>query len=151
MLIREILPKNPILCTADAPLPEVVRLMMENNCPCVPIVESNVHKNPIGVVTEHDICLKSIAVGINPLRVTAGRVMNGYFETVSPETDLKECFSLMKKKNLRYLIIADENNVCCGTVNYDDVARFINKSEVSLSLESFSNQAIQINYLDRIF
>ena len=151
MLIKEILPKNPILCTADASLPEVVRLMMENDCPCVPIVESNAHKNPIGVVTEHDICLKSIAAGINPLRITAGRVMNGYFETVSPEKELNECFHLMKEKNLRYLIVADENNVCCGAADYYDVARLINESEVSLSLKAFSNHPVQINYLDRIF
>lgn len=151
MLIREILPKNPVLCTADASLPEVVRLMIENNCECIPIVESNVHKNPIGVVTEHDICLKSIAQGINPLRITAARVMNGNFESVSPETDLKECFRLMKEKNLRFLIIADENNVCFGTANYRDVEGLINQSEVSLSFESFSNPSVQINYLDRIF
>lgn len=151
MLIREILPTNPLLCTADTSVPEVVRLMMDNNCHCIPIVESNVHKNPIGVVTEHDICLKSIAQGINPLRITAARVMNGNFESVSPETDLKECFRLMKEKNLQFLIVTDENNVCFGTADFEKVKRFINKSEESLSFESFSNPSVQINYLDRIF
>lgn len=151
MKVKEILPLNPILCTADTYLQEVTQTMTQNNLFYIPVVESFIHKNPIGVVTERSICRRSIAEGLNPLRLTADRVMNSNYKIVTPNTSLENCFRIMKSCQVRYLVVTDENNVCLGIVTFDEVSKMINKNEPFLALHEFSNRLEQISAVDRIF
>jgi len=50
---------DPACCTADTPLPEVGRMMIDNDCGEIPVVEDRGSKISIGVVTDRDIvCLQ---------------------------------------------------------------------------------------------
>lgn len=151
MIIKEILPPNPIMCTPDTYLQEVVRTMSQNNLFSIPVVESLVHKNPIGVVTEKSICRRSIAEGLNPLNLTAGRVMNSNYKVVTPNTSLENCHRIMESCKVRYLVVTDENNVCCGIITFDEIYRKINNQQSFLSLDRIENHHEQISNIDRIF
>jgi CBS domain-containing protein len=151
MIIKEILPPNPVVCTADTYLQEVVQTMTRNNLFCIPVVESLVHKNPIGVVTEKSICRRSIAEGLNPLKLTAGRVMNSDYRKVTPGASLENCHRIMESCNLRYLVVADENNVCRGIITFDEIYKKITKPNSFFPLNKFSNYPEQIPNVDRIF
>lgn len=151
MLIKELLPKDPTLCTTDASLMDLVKLMADNECGCIPIVESKAHKNPIGVVTEHDICHRAVAKGLNPLRTTAGRVMNGNFQTVSSEASLEEGRRLLQAGKARHLVVVNDRNECCGVIPADRLTAFAPKKDVVIIPDSISDRAVEINYLDRIF
>lgn len=39
MHVRDIMTENPACCTPDTNLQEVARMMVENNCGCIPVVE----------------------------------------------------------------------------------------------------------------
>lgn len=151
MIVKEILPPDAIVCDADTYLQEVTQTMTQNNLFCIPVVESLIHKNPIGVVTEKSICRRSIAEGLNPLKLTAGRVMNSHFRTVSPETSLEDCYRIMESCKVRYLVVTDENNVCCGIITFDEIARKINNQQSFLPLDKIANHREQISGFDRIF
>jgi CBS domain-containing protein len=151
MKIIEILPPNPVLCTADTYLQEVAQTMTRNNLYYIPVVESLIHKNPIGVVTERSICRRSIAEGLNPLKLTAGRVMNGNYKIVSPEASLENCHRIMESSGVRYLVVADENNVCRGIAIFDEVYKKINKRESFFPLSDLANYREQTPNVDRIF
>ena len=151
MIIKKILPPNPIVCTADTYLQKVVQTMMRNNLFCIPVVESLVHKNTIGVVTEKSICRRSIAEGLNPLKLTAERVMNSDYKKVTPSASLENCHRIMQSCNVRYLVVADENNVCRGIITFDEIYKKINKPESFFPLNKFANYPEQIPNADRIF
>lgn len=151
MLVKEILPPNPIVCTSDTHLQEVAQMMTQNNLFCIAVVESLVHKNPIGVVTEQSICRRAIAEGLNPLKLTAGRVMNGNYKIVTPNSSLENCHRIMDSYNVRYLVVVDENNVCRGIVTLDEVYKKINKQESFFPLNKIADYRQQIPNFDRIF
>ena len=150
MLVKDIL-QTPIMCTPDKYIQEVVELMTQNNVFYIPVVESLAHKNPIGVVTEKSICRRSIAQGLNPLNMTADRVMNSNYKIVTPNTSLENCRRIMQSCKVRYLLVTDENNVCCGIVTLDDILEKLNNREEYLPLNEISNQRGQLFNLDRIF
>ncbi len=150
MLVKDIL-QSPIMITSDTYLQEVVQTMTKNNLFAIPVVESLVHKNPIGVVTEKSICRRSIAEGLNPLNLTAGRVMNSNYKIVTPNTSLENCHRIMQSCKVRYLLVTDENNVCCGIVTGDEISRNLSNQQVFLPLDRMANQREQIEHLDRIF
>jgi len=133
MLAKQISRDQEVFCTADMPLTEIYRKMMELSCSCMPIVESPKHKNIIGVITEHDICEKLINGGLNPQRTSAGRVMNGKFTTVSGETCLEECAELIKSPGIERLFVVDENGAFLGILTETD---FVIPEKPSVTLET---------------
>ncbi|MEP6902918.1 MAG: CBS domain-containing protein [Actinomycetota bacterium] len=117
MLAKQISTHKEIYCTPDIPLSKIFQIMLEQKCSCIPIVESLAHKNIIGAVTEHDICLKTITDGLNPQRITAGRVMNCNITKVSCEANLEECAELMKLTDSEKLFVVDEDGAFMGILS----------------------------------
>lgn len=111
MLAKHCSKQKEIYCTSETPLPEVFRIMMELKCECMPIVESRRHKDIIGIITEHDICLKTIKYGLNPQKTKAGRVMNGDFISISSNASIAECADLMFFTGAERIFVVNEN---CG-------------------------------------
>ena len=121
MLAKQVSRHREIFCTTDRPLTEVFNKMTELNCVCMPVVESPTHKNIIGTITEHDICLKIITGGLNPQRINAGRVLNGSFTTINGETDIEECANLMKLTGAERLFVVNEDSAFLGVLTAEDL------------------------------
>ena len=83
MKVEEIMTKNPACCTADSKLQEVAQMMVTNDCGCIPVVENEESKKPIGMITDRDITIRTVAEGKNPLDLTAGDVMSDQVITVA--------------------------------------------------------------------
>lgn len=128
MLANQISKNKDIFCTFDTPLPELFQIMIDKKCSCVAIVESLVHRNIIGVVTEHDICLKTIADGLNPQRISAGRVMNSHITTISEDATVTECSEILKQQNEARIFVIDDNGAYCGVLTEEDL-----KQEISIN------------------
>lgn len=151
MLAKQVSTDKEIYCTTDTSLPELFQIMLENKISCVPIVESIVHKNIIGAVTEHDICLKTITDGLNPQRITAGRVMNGNITTVNCEASVEECTELMKLTDSERLFVIDDNGAFCGILTDAElkfVKPFITHEPVytDLAAPTVLSQQIQLSH-----
>lgn len=116
MLAKQISKDKEIYCSAEMSLVEVFNKMTELGCTCMPVVESLAHKNIIGTITEHDICLKIIKGGLNPQRISAGRVLNCNFTTVSSEATVEECAAVLNMTGAERLLVVDENSAFMGVL-----------------------------------
>lgn len=121
MLAKQIARGAENFCTTDTPLTEVFQKLMETKCECLPVVESPAHRNIIGTITEHDICLKTITDGLNPKQMRAGRVMNGNFTTVAGEATAEECAELLNLTGAERLFVVDDNHSLIGVLTETDV------------------------------
>lgn len=121
MLAKHISKDGEIFCSAETPLVEVFNKMTEIGCACMPVVESLAHKNIIGTITEHDICLKIINGGMNPQRISAGRVLNFNFTTVGSEATVEECAAVLKLTGAERLFVVDENGAFMGVLTEKDL------------------------------
>ncbi len=142
MLAKDVSVYQDVYCLSDTPLEQVFEILLEKDCGCVPIVESLAHRNPIGSVSEHDICLKTIRDGLNPKRLTAARVMNGDFTTVSAGASLEECASLMRRTGCRRLFVVDENGAFVGILTEERLAD--DKPKLSISRPSATFEACPV-------
>ena len=122
MLVSEIMSKNPVCCTARTGLQEVAKMMVENDCGCIPVVEDSAGKKPIGMITDRDITCRTVAEGKNPLDLTANDAMTENVITVTPETSVEECCAMMEDNQVRRIAVVDENGGCCGMVAQADIA-----------------------------
>jgi len=122
MQVKEVMTANPACCSPETPLPEVAKLMVDNDCGEIPVVE-NESNIPVGVVTDRDIVCRTIAKNKNPLELTAADCMSTSIVTVNPDTQVEECCRIMEEKQIRRVPVVDANGACCGIVALADLAR----------------------------
>lgn len=113
---------DPACCTSDTGLPEVAQLMLQNDCGCIPVVENQNSRIPVGVITDRDICLRTVAVGKNPLDLTAEDAMTPSVVAVTPDMTLEDCCNLMEEKQIRRVAVVDGHGACCGIIAQADIA-----------------------------
>lgn len=123
MEVERIMTTDPACCTPDTPLQEVARLMVENDCGQIPVVENDKNRRTVGVITDRDIVCRTLAIGENPLNLTAEHVMSRPVLTVRPDTKVEECCRLMEERQVRRAPVEDESGRCCGIVSLADIAQ----------------------------
>lgn len=131
MKVSEIMTKNPACCTSDTKLQQVAKMMVDNDCGAIPIVENESNKKPIGMITDRDITVRTVAEGKNPLELTAQDAMTTSIFTVRENSDTEECFNLMEEKQVRRVAVVDESGACCGIVAQADVAEHGSNGEAA--------------------
>ena len=120
MDVRSVMTANPACCTADTPLREVARMMVDNDCGQIPVVDAA--SAPIGVVTDRDIAVRIVAEGRDATSACAGDCMTTPVTTVSADSSLAECCETMEKEQVRRIPVVDTDGCLCGIVSLADVA-----------------------------
>lgn len=138
MQVKNIMTENPAVCTDIMSLQEVARMMNEYDCGCIPVVENEENKKPIGMITDRDITIRTVAHGKNPLQMTAGEVMTPQVITVTPDQSVEECCNVMEKNQIRRVAVVDENGSCCGIVAQADIALDADESKTAEVVQEVS-------------
>lgn len=131
MKVSEIMSKNPACCTTDTGLQEVAKMMVDNDCGAIPVVDSDAGKKPVGMITDRDITIRTVAEGKNPLDLTAADAMSNDAVTVTSDMSVADCCNLMEDKQIRRVAVVDENGACCGMVAQADVAQYASNGETA--------------------
>jgi CBS domain-containing protein len=125
---RDIMTPDPACCTVNMTLDQVAKMMVQNNCGEIPVLDVN--DRPIGVITDRDIVSRVVAKGKNPAAYTAESCMSQPVVTVSPHDPLENVVATMEKHQIRRVPVADERGCCTGIVSQADIARAEPLSEV---------------------
>ena len=146
MKVQDIMTDNPACCTPESTLEDAARLMIENDCGEIPVVDSFESAMPVGVITDRDIVCRTIGKGLNPLEMSVGDCMSTPPISVSPDSSLDECYQLLEENQIRRVPVVDANGKCVGILSLADIARNAPRAdagevlqEVSASTASASN------------
>jgi CBS domain-containing protein len=118
--VTSVMTANPACCTADTPLRDVARLMIENDCGQIPVVDGQ--GAPVGVVTDRDITVRIVAEGRDTMNATAGDAMSSPVETVRADSSLQDAVALMERAKVRRVPVVDAQGKLAGIVSQADVA-----------------------------
>jgi hypothetical protein len=98
-------------------------MMQENDCGCIPVVNSQTEKKPVGTITDRDITIRTVAVNHNPIGMKASDIMTTDIATVKPQMSAEECFDVMEDREIRRVLVVDEQGKCCGIVAQADIVQ----------------------------
>ncbi|HVX04320.1 MAG TPA: CBS domain-containing protein [Rhodanobacteraceae bacterium] len=121
MNIKDVMTLNPICCPPGASLKEVAEIMRDEDIGEVPIVERDGGKKLLGVVTDRDIVVRTVAAGRNPASVTAGDCMTEPAITCKESDTLEDCAQAMAAHRIRRMPIVDGNGELCGIIAQADL------------------------------
>lgn len=120
MNVVTVMTPNPACCTVDTPLRDVARMMRDNDCGQIPVVDES--QKPVGVVTDRDIAVRMVAEGRNTNEATAADAMSTPVRTVTTETSLTDCVCLMEAEQVRRIPVVDSSGRLAGIVSIADLA-----------------------------
>ena len=140
MLARDIMTEDPVCCTVGTTIREAARLMKQNDCGCIPVVEEG-SRQLIGVVTDRDIAVRGVADGLDPTTVV-DNLMTKSPACCSPESDLAEVEQIMAERQVRRVPVTDAEGRCVGIVAQADLAlaenQGVSETEVGQLVERIS-------------
>jgi CBS domain-containing protein len=119
-----------ITATEDETIQHVCKTMSEHDIGSIVIVKRTISGNkPIGIITERDIVhqigLSDVFLVQKPIR----EVMNYPLITISPTNSVKEAIEMMHIKNIRRLLVVDNDDKVVGILTQKDVFKAISNPE----------------------
>lgn len=135
MEIREMMTKDPACSSPDTSLQELARLMLENDCGAIPIVDGN---TPVGIVSDRDIAVRAVAEGRNPLDMKASDIMSSPVATITEDSSIDELFDVMEDRQIRRVVVVNADGEVCGIVAQADIAELADAEDVADVVEKVS-------------
>lgn len=115
-----------ISCEATASLPDVAALMRKHHVGDVVVVESkNGERVPVGIVTDRDIVIETIALQLDVNVFTAGDIMTPSLVTVREDEGFIETLRLMRHHKIRRMPIVTQAGTLFGIVTADDIINLL--------------------------
>lgn len=139
-LAKDLMTPDPQCCTAETPLNEVAKLMVECDCGEIPLVDEA--KKLVGVVTDRDIVCRIVAKGQNPSAMTAQDAMTEPVISVTEDATLEQVLAKMEQHQIRRVPVVDASGCCCGIISQADVAMAADESETGEMVREVSRDAV---------
>lgn len=121
--VRDLMTPDPICCPPQTSLDAVARLMLENDCGAIPIIENEQSRRLVGIITDRDIVCRVVAQEIPPCSTMVHQVMTRDVATLRPEAKIEDCVRLMARHQVRRIPIVDASGAIVGIVAQADLAR----------------------------
>lgn len=130
MRIGEICTSHPIHCKRDETVQGAALLMRSHHVGDLVVVEqqdgaasgSNV---PVGIITDRDIIVSVIALGLDPASLLVGDIMSDDLLTASETDDVYETIERMRIRAIRRVPVINSGGGLSGIVSVDDLLEFL--------------------------
>jgi CBS domain-containing protein len=118
MKVKDIMSRDIASLCSDDSIERAAQLMKQYNCGSIPVCTQD---KLIGIVTDRDIAVRSVASGQDVTKQTVGDIMTDNVVFGSPEMDVSDAARLMSDRQIRRLPIV-ENNSLIGIVALGDIS-----------------------------
>lgn len=127
MLVRDYANLNVICCEPDTPVAEVASLMRRHHVGDVVIVDNRQEgaRVPIGILTDRDILVETLALDVDPKLFTASDLMSTPITAVQEDASLNEALAIMRGKKIRRLPVVNRAGSLFGIITSDDMLNLV--------------------------
>jgi CBS domain-containing protein len=117
---REIMTRNVKSAQQDSSLREVARIMKDEDCGVVPVVDKQGRLR--GLITDRDLVIRTLAEGRPPDNMLARDIMTDDVEVVTPDEDIHSIIALMGRRQVRRVPVVERDDRLVGIISMADIA-----------------------------
>lgn len=117
MLVKDTMSRNFSGVDSHSTVLEAARKIARSNTDSVIVTQNG---DSLGIITGHDIIVKTVIKNVLPSEMTAGEIMSSPIITAKPSTDIIEAAEMMVKYNIRRLAVM-ENDSIVGMITDRDI------------------------------
>ena len=128
MSIGDLCNRNVVCADRETSVAAAAKLMRQHHVGDVVVIDRpDAERMPIGIVTDRDIVVEVVALGVDPETVTLGDLMSwGSLVTVQESDTYAATLRLMNAKGVRRVPVIGAAGVLVGIVSIDDLLpRFV--------------------------
>ena len=142
MRIGEICTVQTIYCTRDETVQGAALLMRTHHVGDLVVVDqTDGERIPIGIITDRDIVVSVIALGLDPASLLVGDIMSDDLLTTAEDDDVYETIERMRFRGIRRVPVVSGGGSLTGIVSVDDLLEFLAEEMGELSRISTHQQA----------
>jgi len=120
--VSDVMTPNPACVTEQDTIRQVARLMLDQDCGAVPVVDSSDKKKLIGMITDRDIVVRVVATGKDADKAKVSDAMTRDVHSVKEDESLDSVYQIMSKEQVRRVPVVGRNDEVIGIVAVADVA-----------------------------
>ncbi len=121
MKIEDVMTRRVVAARADTELAHVARLMWDNDCGSVPVVDAE--DKVVGILTDRDVCMSANFAGRALRELRAASCMASEVVTCRPSDGLEAVAKLMATKKVRRVPVTDPVGRLVGLISVGDLVR----------------------------
>ena len=144
MPIGEICNREVVFSYPNHTVREAALLMREYHVGDLVVVEENGKRKPVGTVTDRDIAISIVALGLDPDVIRVGDIMGPELVTVRENQGVFETIQQMRLKGVRRLPIVGEEGALVGIVAVDDLVALFADELSELSKAIVREQMVEV-------
>jgi CBS domain-containing protein len=141
MRIGEICTVQTVYCEREETVQGAAMLMRKHHVGDLVVVEPNGERVPVGIVTDRDIVVSVIALGLDPASLLVGDIMTDDLLTTSENDDVYETIERMRYRGIRRVPVVNKAGGLTGIVSADDLLEFLAEEMGELSRISSHQQS----------
>ena len=120
MNINEVMSSNVKTCRPDTSLDQVARLMWDNDCGAVPVI--NEKNKPVGIVTDRDIAMAALHNHRPLWELQASQSYQGqHLCCCHQEDSVENCLTKMEQNGVRRIMVTNQDGTLAGIVSMGDI------------------------------
>jgi len=121
MAIGELCNREVVYIFAKESIADAARLMREHHVGSVVVVDQDDGGRPIGMITDRDIAIGVVALGLDPQTILVEGIMRPGIVCVAETDGVTRAVALMRDQGVRRLPVVDERGRLVGLVAADDL------------------------------
>ncbi len=126
MRIGEMCTTQTIVCTREESVQGAALLMRTHHVGDVVVIDQpNGERIPAGILTDRDIVVSVIALGLDPASLLVGDIMSDDLLTCSEKDDVYETIERMRLRGIRRVPVTNAQGGLTGIVSADDLLGFL--------------------------
>ncbi len=125
----EIMTREPICCEPGDPVTRAADLMRQHDIGSLPVVESNLDRRLVGIVTDRDLVVKVVAGDRSVENATVRDAMTANPWSCGADEELDRVVSMMAERQVRRMPIVDQKGNLVGIIAQADVATRANRDQ----------------------
>lgn len=142
MNIRDICTLQTISCKRDETVQGAALLMRKHHVGDLVVVDGAAGDAiPAGIVTDRDIVVSVVALGLDPASLQVGDIMSDDLLTCREDDDVYQTIEHMRVRGIRRVPVVNAKGGLAGIVSADDLLEFLAEEMGDLSRISGNQQA----------
>src|SRR5512134_1924649 len=134
MQAGEICNREVIVVKREVSVREAAALMRQYHVGDLVVVEERAgNRAPVGIVTDRDIAIEVVAMGVDPVAVTVGEIMGPDLITAGEKDTVYDTLQRMRQHGVRRIPVVDAQGGLAGIVSLADLLEFLAEEISSLS------------------
>jgi len=119
MNVSEIMTRNPETIAPNTPIRKVAEKMKKLDCGFMPVSSNG---KILGAITDRDLVLRAMANGKDPDNTAVQEIMSKEICCVSEDEDIEDAADKMCQRQIRRLVVLDNQDHISGVVSLGDIA-----------------------------